>query len=129
MWSPGHPFKSSITGQSARELAQAYTAATGRPWMVTLGFKQALFEVALDTLKRAADPSPKAIRDAIAATNLDTMVGHVNFKTGPVPNVSKTPLVVGQWKKAAGGLELQIVDNTLAPNIPKQAALEAIRYA
>jgi branched-chain amino acid transport system substrate-binding protein len=97
--------------------------------MVTLGFKQALFEVALDVLKRAKERSPEAIRDAIAGTNLATTVGPINFKTGPVPNVSKTPLVVGQWKKAGKGHELLIVDNTLAPSIPKQAAVEAIKYA
>ena len=130
MWSPGHPFKSSMTGQTAKELADAYQAGAGRQWNVTLGFKQALFEVALDVLKRAADRSPEAIRDAIAATNMSTIVGPVNFKTGPVPNVSKTPLVVGQWKRnAKKSLDLLIVDNTLAPNIPKQAALEAIKYA
>ena len=130
MWSPGHPFKSSMTGQSARELADAYQAAAGRQWNVTLGFKQALFEVALDVLKRATDRSPEAIRDAIAATNMSTIVGPVNFKTGPVPNVSKTPLVVGQWKRnAKKSLDLLIVDNTLAPHIPKQAALEPIKYA
>ncbi len=129
MWSPGHPFKSTLTGLSSKDLAAAYTAATGRPWMVTLGFKQALFEVALDVLKRAKERSPEAIRDAIAGTNLATTVGPINFKTGPVPNVSKTPLVVGQWKKAGKGHELLIVDNTLAPSIPKQAAVEAIKYA
>ncbi|PXW97626.1 amino acid/amide ABC transporter substrate-binding protein (HAAT family) [Sphaerotilus hippei] len=130
MWSPGHPFKSSMTSQSSRELADAYQGATGRPWIVTLGFKQALFEVALDVLRRSTDRSPEAIRDAIRETNLATTVGPVNFRTGPVPNVSKTPLVVGQWKRSTKkALELMIVDNTLASNIPKQAALEPIRYA
>lgn len=130
MWSPGHPFRSSMTGQSSRELADAYQTATGRPWIVTLGFKQALFEVALDVLRRASERSPEAIRDAIKATNLATTVGPVNFRTGPVPNVSKTPLVMGQWKRnAKKALELMIVDNTLAPNIPKQATLDPIRYA
>ena len=129
MWSPGHPYESTMTGQSCRELADAYMAATGRPWVVTLGFKQALFEVALDVLKRSADRSPEAIRDAIASTRLATTVGPVNFKTGPVPNVSKTPLVVGQWKRSSKSTELMIVDNSLAPAIPKQAALEPIRYA
>ena len=85
--------------------------------------------MALDSLKRAKDRSPEAIRDAIASTNLATTVGAINFKTGPVPNVSKTPLVVGQWKKTTKGLDLMIVDNSLAPSIPKQAALEAIKYA
>nr|BAO02626.1 putative substrate-binding component of ABC transporter [uncultured bacterium] len=128
-WSPTHPFSSSMTGQSSRQLAEAYTAATGRPWNMTLGFKQSLFEVAIDALKRAANRSPEAIRDAIASTNLNTVVGPINFKKGPVPNIAKTPLVVGQWKRSKKGLELVVVDNTLAPNIPKQAALEPMKYA
>jgi branched-chain amino acid transport system substrate-binding protein len=128
-WSPAHPFNSSMTGQTSKQLADAYTAATGRPWTMPLGFKQSLFEVAIDALKRAADRSPEAIRDAIASTNLNTVVGPVNFKKGPVPNIAKTPLVVGQWKKMGKTMDLQIVDNTLAPNIPKQAALQAIKYA
>ncbi|GAA6142718.1 ABC transporter substrate-binding protein [Hydrogenophaga sp. 5NK40-0174] len=129
MWTPGHPFKSTMTGQTSRELADAYMKATGRQWLVTLGFKQALFEVALDVLKRAAERSPEAIRDAIAATDMTTTVGKVNFKKGPVPNVAKTPLVCGQWQKRGKGLELVVVDNTLAPEIPKQADLLPIKYA
>jgi branched-chain amino acid transport system substrate-binding protein len=128
-WSPAHPFSSSMTGQTSKQLAAAYTAATGRPWTMPVGFKQSLFEVALDALKRSADRSPEAIRDAIASTNLNTVVGPVNFKKGPVPNVAKTPLVVGQWKKVGKGMDLLIVDNSLAPNIPKQAELQAIKYA
>ena len=31
-WTPNHPFKSGLTGQSARELTDAYTKATNRPW-------------------------------------------------------------------------------------------------
>lgn len=128
-WSPAHPFSSSITGQTSLQLADAYTAATGKPWSMPLGFKHSLFEVALDALKRSAGKDPEAIRDAIASTQLDTIVGPINFKTGPVPNISKTPLVSGQWKKRDKGLDLLIVENSLAPNIARQAELEAIKYA
>jgi branched-chain amino acid transport system substrate-binding protein len=118
-----------MSGLSSRKLAEAYTAATGRPWNVTLGFKQSLFEVALDVLKRAADRSPEAIRDAIASTHLATTVGTVDFRKGPVPGISKTPLVMGQWKRTQKGLDLRIVDNSLAKDIPMQEWLEPIRYA
>jgi len=129
MWSPAHPFRSSLTGQSSRELADAYMKESGRPWTVPLGFKHSLFEVALDALKRAGSKDPKAIRDAIATTKLDTCVGPINFKTGPVPNVCKTPLVAGQWQRRGSGLELVIVDNSQAPMIARQAELQPIRYA
>ena len=31
-WTPSHPFRSSLTGQSAGDLARAYTQATGKQW-------------------------------------------------------------------------------------------------
>lgn len=128
-WSPVHPFSSGMTGQSSADLAAAYTAETGRPWAMPLAFKHSLFEVALDALKRSEGPgNPEALRDAIAATDYASIVGPVNFKTGPVPNISKTPLVAGQWQRGAAGkgLELVIVDNALAPNIPVQSQLKPI---
>ena len=45
-WSPSHPFTSSLTGQSAAQLADAYAQATGRQWTRPVGFAHALFEVA-----------------------------------------------------------------------------------
>lgn len=128
MWSPAHPFKSSLTGQSARQLADAYAAASGKGWTMPLGFKHSLFEVALDVLKRAGGKNPEAIRDAIVATSLDTVVGHLDFRKGPVPNIAKTPLVAGQWQRRGKGFELVIVDNSQAPAIPVQAELLPIRY-
>ena len=125
-WSPSHPFRSSLTGQSSAQLAADYTKASGRQWTMPLAFKHALFEVAVDALKRAAGKNPAAIRDAIRQTNLPTMVGPVNFKTGPVPNVSKTPLVGGQWRRRGKNLELVIVENSQAPMVPVQDKLVPI---
>jgi branched-chain amino acid transport system substrate-binding protein len=126
-WSPSHPFKSSLTGQSAKELCDAYTAATGKPWTQPIGFNHGLFEVALDVLKRAKNlKDPKAILAAIVATDLNTIVGPVNWANGPVKNVSKTPLVGGQWTKTAKGFDLVICENATAPNIPVGGKLRAL---
>jgi len=129
MWSPVYPFNSSLTGQSAQALADAYTKATGRPWTMTLGFKHSLFETAIDVLKRAEGKNPEAIRDAIRTTALNSVVGPLDFRKGPVPNIAKTPLVAGQWQRRGKGLELVVVDNTQAPNIPVQAELMPIKYS
>jgi branched-chain amino acid transport system substrate-binding protein len=130
-WSPSHPFKSSVTGQSARQLADAYEKTTSKQWTQPIGFAHALFEIAVDALKRAKDiDSNEAIRDAVASTKLDTVVGHVAWGSGPVRNVAKTPLVGGQWLKApAGGahrFDLAIVNNQLAPNVPLSGPLKLI---
>ncbi len=126
-WSPNHPFSSSLTGASSKELAGDYSTATGRPWTQPIGFKHALFEVVADVVKRAADlEDPAAIVSAIAATNLNTIVGPVNWANGPINNVTKTPLVAGQWQKDGDGFELQIVANSAAPEIPVTADLKLL---
>ena len=118
-WTPNHPFSSSLTGDSARALADGYSAATGRPWTQPIGFKHALFEVTADVIKRSADlEDPDAILEAIRTTDLSTIVGDVNWANGPVKNVTKTPLVAGQWQKGADGFELVVTSTANAPQIP-----------
>lgn len=118
-WSPSHPFKSSLTGASAKDLADAYQTATNKQWTQPIGFVHALFEVAADTLKRAKNPDDKAtIVEALKATEMDTIVGHLSWAKGPVPNVAKTPLVGGQWGKGTNfPFELTIVQSDY-PDIP-----------
>ena len=126
-WSPNHPFSSSLTGQSAKELADGYTAATGKPWTQPIGFNHALFEVAADVIKRTADISdPASILDAITKTDINSMVGPVNWKAGPVKNVQKTPLVGGQWQKKDGKFDLVITTNVQNPNIPVGGELKLL---
>ncbi len=117
-WSPYHPFSSHLTGQSFAELAAAYSATTKKTWTMPLGFKHALFEVAADVLKRSKALEPEALRQSVVETSYESIVGQVQWKNGPVPNISTTLLVGGQWQEATGGeLELKIVNNKDAPEI------------
>ena len=71
--------------------------------------------------------------EAIAATDLQTIVGLVKFGRDNLPpavaaNVSKTPVVGGQWRhKADGTFDLVIVENAAAPEIPVAGKMEAIQ--
>lgn len=126
-WTPNHPFKSSLTGQSARELTDAYTRATNRPWTQPIGFKHALFEVAIDVLKRARNLSdPKSILEAITTTNYASIVGPVRWAGQPVKNVTKTPLVSGQWQRKGNAFDLVITQNETAMQIPVGGKLEIL---
>lgn len=132
-WSAQHPFKSSLTGQSAADLAADYTAKSSRPWTQPIGFVHSLFEVAANVMGRVSDVTDAdAVAAAIAATDLDTMVGKVAWKGEGVPpfaaaNVTKTPLVGGQWRrKEDGTFDLVIVDNQTAPAIPTGGTMEAL---
>ena len=132
-WSAQHPFMSSLTGQSAAELAADFTAKTGRPWTQPIGFTHSLFEVAANVMGRVSDVADAdAVAAAAAATDLDTMVGKVAWNGAGLPpfaaaNVCKTPLVGGQWRRNAdGSFALVIVDNQTAPNIPTAGKMEAL---
>jgi branched-chain amino acid transport system substrate-binding protein len=128
-WSPNHPFKSSLTGATTKQVAEEYTAKTSKQWTQPIGFAHALFEVAADSLKRAGNPDDRnAIVNAIKATNLDTLVGHIQWTGQPFPNVAKTPLVGGQWRKGSGAnpYDLVIVSNKDHPDIPTAGTLEAL---
>jgi branched-chain amino acid transport system substrate-binding protein len=129
-WTPRHPFKSSLTGASAADLGAAYTKETKKQWTQPLGFTHALFEVAVDVLKRAASLDKSAVVAAIKATNLNTVVGPISWAKGPVPNVTKTPLVGGQWVRGKDfRFDMVVVSNKAASNIPVSGKLHSIGQA
>ena len=134
-WSHHHPFKSTLTGQTAQQYCDAYEKASGKQWTQPLGFKLANLEVAIDALKRAKKLSAASIRDAIADTNYQSIVGPITWKAGPgplnpVPNVCTTPIVGGQWEKGTKWkYDLNIVFNKTAPNIPLDRPFSAIQYS
>lgn len=129
-WSPSHPYKSGLTGQTSAELAAGYTQASGRQWTQPLGFKHAGFEVVCDVLRRTKIVGdPKSIRDAIKETNYQSIVGPVRWTDKPMKNVTTTPLVGGQWKRGSGRkYELVVVNNNQAPQIPVGGKFEPIAY-
>ena len=114
-WTPAFPFKSTLTGQVSRDIADKWEAEQNKQWEQPLGYQHANWEVMLDILKRSKDPLDRtANRDAMAATKINTLIGTVDFSNGPHKNVSTTPIFGGQWVK--GGkwkYDLKIVDNTV----------------
>ncbi len=127
-WTPSHPYKSSLTGQSAKQLADAYTAATKKQWTQPIGFAHALFEIAADVMKRSHGPGERnAVLEAVRQTKLDTIVGPIAWGSGPVKNVAKTPLVGGQWRRGgAFKYDLVITSNETAPAIPAGGKMEPL---
>jgi branched-chain amino acid transport system substrate-binding protein len=132
-WSPNHPFRSSLTGLSAEQVARAYQQATGKQWTQPIGFTHALFEVAADVMKRSAGVGDrKAIVNAIQTTKLETLAGHIEWDGKNLPplaqkNIAKTPLVGGQWRQREGfRYDIVIVDNQSAPQIPVAGEVQPI---
>ena len=130
-WSRFHPFSSSLTKQSSAELADAYENDTKQQASMGLGFRHSLLEVPIAALQKTQKlDDAGSIRDAVRDNAFDTIVGTVDFRKGPLPNTSATPLVAGQWRKGKKWpLELVIVDNSLHPNIPVGGTPEPMPYA
>ncbi len=127
-WTPSHPFTSSLTKQSAKALADSYEAGTKKQWTQPIGFAHALFEVAANALSRTKSLKANDVRDAVATTNINSVVGPVKWGgEGPFKNVSKTPLVLGQWVKGSKNkVDLVIVNNETAKNIPTGGSLKPL---
>jgi branched-chain amino acid transport system substrate-binding protein len=104
-WGPFMPYKSSLDGQSAKALADAFTSSTGKLWVQSIGSSYSLFEVAKEAFGAAGDPHDKA---AVAAPG----VGIIQ------------PLGV-QWQKGTGKFpfEMQVVDNSLNKDVKITADL------
>ncbi len=136
-WSPNHPYKSGLNGQNAAEFCDDYEKAARKQWTQPIGFLHALFEVAVDALKRTKDiDSPAAIRDAVRNTDYNSLVGHIAWAGKPAKNIAKTSLVGGQWvpgwkfKDWAAGqkfkYDLVIVNNDTDSEIGLQRKIEPL---
>lgn len=130
-WTPAYPFKSSLTGQTARQFAEAYAAATKREWTQPMGVVHALFEAGIQALKASGDPKdPMKVANALRTMKQDTIIGRLDFTDSGIRNVSKMRVVGGQWRVLNGGKpELFITNNKTAPEIPVQRKFELLSVA
>jgi len=141
-WTPAHPFKSALLGETCQQFADEFTKRNnGQEWTQPL-LHFIIFEMALDAFKRATSVDDKeAILAAIKTTKLETIGGLVDFtepvvgatppfKVGPchiVENVYKTALVGGQWRKGTKyPYELTVVSNAAAPMIQTQDKVQSL---
>ena len=68
---------------------QRHIEEEGRPADPIVGGSYSLIQILADSIERAGTLDPKDIRDAIAATDLDTVAGHITFRedgTSPIDN-------------------------------------------
>jgi branched-chain amino acid transport system substrate-binding protein len=88
-----------------------------------------LFEVAVAVLNKAGSTDKAKVAEALKTLTASTIVGGLDWTKGPVPNVAKTPLAGGQWRKSSGGkypFDLVVVDNQLATGLPVGGKVEQL---
>ena len=119
-WAPTNPFTSSLTGISSSEIDAAYAADNGgRTMPQPAAFGYEALELAVRTFMTTKSMSKEDIRDAIAAIDTDTIIGHVKYDQEMNGlTFARTILTGGQWQRENGELKLRIIDNSLHPEIP-----------
>ena len=126
-WHPDLPFVSAATGESAHDIAKAWTAETGKPWIQTLGLKHGLLDIGLAALRGAADPAnADSIIAAIRQMDVETTMGRAHFASSPIANVAKSVILGGQWWQAADGFTLEIAANPTSIDIPVTRPVEQL---
>ncbi len=136
-WGPHWPFKSSLTGETCRQLADDYENRTGNQWTAPIGTYDRM-EWLVDALKRTDDVGDKEkVIAAIASTKLDTMLGPIDFtapiKMGslrPVENVYMPPVGGGQWMSGTKHrFEIVQVSNVWSQQCEIQAKVQPMQYS
>ena len=126
-WHKAFPYKSPLTGVSGTELADGYEASSGKQWTQQLGASMSLLDAGFEALKAATDAKDKAsVAAAISTLNTTTMIGKVDFTSGPVANVSPGPIIGTQWVPSTGGkfkFDYVVTENATDPNVPVEAKL------
>jgi branched-chain amino acid transport system substrate-binding protein len=80
-------------------------------------------------LKKSGQAHNKsAFVSTLSKLRVNTIVGPLNWQAGPVPNVTKTPLVGGQWRtgNTQSGYALVVVTNNGHTNIPVASSPQVI---
>jgi branched-chain amino acid transport system substrate-binding protein len=130
-WTPAYPFRSSLTGQTARQLADAYQSATKKEWTQPIGVVHALFEIGIAALKASGNPKdPTAVAEALRKLKQETVIGRLDFSGSGIKNVSKMRVVGGQWHVGADSKpDIFITNNRTAPEIAVQRKFELFKAA
>ncbi len=121
-WSPAFPGKSKYGGYTGKELVDAYEKANpGRQYSPPLAYSDASYDVLFDALQRAGTTDREKLVEAIAKTDLETVVGRVKFTD---KQFSVQPLGGAQWSKDASGKLVKLnVYNAVYPDVKKEAEM------
>ncbi len=124
VWHPAYPFKSSLTGKTAKEFSEAYEAASGKQWTQPLGGCHSGYEIVADALRRAQTLDKETLRKALADTDLETLQGPTKFTK---ENIAVTPSGCLQWVKGKKfAFEAVLVSNGNYKNLPLEGKTVSI---
>jgi branched-chain amino acid transport system substrate-binding protein len=125
-WAPQFTTSSSLTGMSSADFAQAYQDKTSNWWNMAMPYTESMFEVLVAAIKSADSVAPDAIKTALDTVKIETLVGPVDFTSGPFPHVAHTNFAGGQWRIVDGKLTLVIVSTVLFPGLTAEDKVQPL---
>ena len=125
-WSPYHPYTSTLTGQTAKQLADGFETATGQQWLQSLGSVHSLFEIAQAAMTGVDNPKDKtAVATKLKSLKYTGISGPLDWTAGPVPGVAIQQPVGVQWRKGTKyPYSMVVVDNSLNKDVPTNGDLQ-----
>jgi branched-chain amino acid transport system substrate-binding protein len=122
-WSPAYPGSSKYGGYDGQGLVDLYESQNeGAMYSPPLAYSDATYDVLFDALERAGTTDRDALLAALAATDLDTVVGRIKFNE---QNYSVQPLGGAQWQvNAEGELIKENVYNAVYPEVEITASMQ-----
>lgn len=123
-WAPTNPYTSELTSITCEEIGAKYSEDNdGRQMPQPAGYGYAALEIAVNAFITAGTTDKEAVRDALAETDLTTIVGPIKYdQTMGGLSYSNTVISGGQWQMVDGKLKLVIIDNTVYPEVPTTGA-------
>jgi len=124
-WSPFHPYSSTLTGQTAKQLADGFEASSGQQWLQSLGSVHSLFEVAHAAMTGVDNPKDKAaVAGKLKTLKYTGISGPLDWTSGPMPGVAIQRPVGVQWRKGTKfPYSMVVVDNSLNKDVPTNGDL------
>lgn len=116
-WSPAFPGSSKYGDYDGQGLVDAYQSANpDKLYSPALAWSDCSYDILFDALQRAGTTDRDALLKAIAASDLDTVCGHVSFTD---QNYAVMPLGGAQWRRDpdSGDLVKENVYNEVYPDV------------
>lgn len=125
-WTANHPYTSSISGETCKDIANAWIKVTGDSYApATAGYDYANVEILYAVLNAAGSLDSNKLAQAAANLDLNTVIGEVKYNS---KHYSVQKLVTGQWiyDKSTKSWTQEIVANTQIPDCKTTAKLKVL---
>jgi len=111
-------WNNAVEFEGVADMAERYQTKFDTPAAATTGPAYAVIQIIADAISRANSMNPEAIRNAIAETNMNTVIGNVTFNENGTGNVIN---LINQWQSGTQVLVWppdQAVGELIYPAIP-----------